>query len=238
MLETPLLEAKSLRRNFGSLVAVDGVDFALAPGAFLTVFGPNGAGKTTLLRLLGGGLSPTAGEVRVGGQPVVTSDARVRGRIGVLSHQTFLYGHLTAAENLAFYASLYGVRDRDRVSASLDRVGLAGRAHSFVKGFSRGMRQRLALARTLLHEPDLVLLDEPYTGLDAHAAVVLRDVLGALKDGKRTVVMVTHNLAEGLEMADRVAVQVRGRWVYDASGDEARGKDFARYYVGLVDASG
>jgi heme exporter protein A len=174
----------------------------------------------------------------VGGQPVVTSDARVRGRIGVLSHQTFLYGHLTAAENLAFYASLYGVRDRDRVSASLDRVGLAGRAHSFVKGFSRGMRQRLALARTLLHEPDLVLLDEPYTGLDAHAAVVLRDVLGALKDGKRTVVMVTHNLAEGLEMADRVAVQVRGRWVYDASGDEARGKDFARYYVGLVDASG
>jgi heme exporter protein A len=238
MLETPLLEAKSLRRNFGSLVAVDGVDFALAPGAFLTVFGPNGAGKTTLLRLLGGGLSPTAGEVRVGGQPVVTSDARVRGRIGVLSHQTFLYGHLTAAENLAFYASLYGVRDRDRVSASLDRVGLAGRAHSFVKGFSRGMRQRLALARTLLHEPDLVLLDEPYTGLDAHAAVVLRDVLGALKDGKRTVVMVTHNLAEGLEMADRVAVQVRGRGVYDASGDEARGKDFARYYVRLVDASG
>lgn len=235
----PLLEARELRRSFGPLLAVDGVSFALDPGEFLTVFGPNGAGKTTLLRLLGGGLHPSSGEVRIGGHVLDPRETAWRSRIGVLSHQTFLYGHLTAAENLAFYAALYGVGDgREHVRASLDRVGLLERADDRVRTFSRGMRQRLSLARTLLHDPELVLLDEPYTGLDAHAAAVLRRVLAALKDGRRTVVMVTHNLAEGLELADRVAIQVRGRFVHDGPAEAARGGDFARFYVGAVEEAG
>jgi heme exporter protein A len=233
-----LLEARGLERSFGPLRAVDGVSFSLEAGESLTVFGPNGAGKTTLLSLLGGGLRPTAGEVRIGGEPLDPSEGEWRGRIGVLSHQGFLYGHLTAAENLRFYADLYGIPWRHAVPDALARVGLEARADSRVRTFSRGMRQRLALARTLLHDPELVLLDEPYTGLDAHAAAVLREVLGALRDGRRTVVMVTHNLAEGLELADRVAIQVQGRFVHLAPAATARSEDFARFYLDAVEAAG
>lgn len=234
----PLLEARDLTRSFGPLLAVDGISFSLEAGEFLTVFGPNGAGKTTLLSLLAGGLRPTSGEVKLGGGALDPGGTGWRSRIGVLSHQGFLYGHLTAAENLRFYAALYGVEDPERIDAGLVRVGLETRADTRVRDFSRGMRQRLALARTLLHEPELVLLDEPYTGLDAHAAAVLREVLGALKDGRRTVVMVTHNLAEGLELADRVAIQARGRFVHHGTAAQARGGDFARFYLEAVEAAG
>jgi heme exporter protein A len=234
----PLLEARNLQKSYGPLRAVDGVSFALEAGEFLTVFGPNGAGTTTLLGLLGGGLKPTSGEVLLGGEVIDPAETEWRTRIGVLSHQSFLYGHLSAAENLRFYAALYGVDGADLIPESLARVGLADRADSHVRTFSRGMRQRLALARTLLHDPELVLLDEPYTGLDAHAAAVLREVLGALKDGRRTVVMVTHNLAEGLELADRVAIQVRGRFVHLGTAERARELDFARFYVQSVEAVG
>ena len=234
----PLLEARDVTRSFGPVRAVDGVSFNLEAGEFLTVFGPNGAGKTTLLRLLAGGLQPTSGEVRLGGERLDPNETAWRGRIGVLSHQTFLYGHLTAAENLRFYAALYGAPGGEHILDSLARVGLGERAHDRARTFSRGMRQRLALARTLLHDPDLVLLDEPYTGLDAHAAAMLRGVLGALKDGRRTVVMVTHNRAEGLELADRVAIQVRGRFAHLGARGGLGDGDFARFYVDLVDAAG
>jgi heme exporter protein A len=233
--QPPLLEARDVKRSFGPYAAVDGVSFALAPGEFLTIFGPNGAGKTTLLRLLGGALHPTSGEVLIQGEPLDPADTDWRRRIGVLSHQTFLYGHLTAAENLLFYAGLYGVPNaHTRAHEALDRVGLLQRREGRVRTFSRGMRQRLALARTLLHEPDIVLLDEPYTGLDAHAAAVLREVLGALKDGRRTVVLVTHNLSEGLELADRVAVQVRGKFIHERRRADVQDQEFARFYVSLV----
>jgi heme exporter protein A len=225
--DVPLLEARRLVRHFGAVTAVDGVGFALRPGEFLTVFGPNGAGKSTLLRILGGGLRPTSGRVLIGGQPLRTGDPASARRLGVLSHQGYLYAHLTAAENLRFFGRLYGLADLDeRIPTRLDAVGLLARRDDRVGTFSRGMRQRLALARTLLHDPDVVLLDEPYTGLDAYAADVLRGVLEALKDGRRTVVLVTHALAQGLELADRVAVQVNGRWVMDGPrsglGDAAR----------------
>jgi heme exporter protein A len=234
----PLLEAHKLEKTYGPLRAVDGVSFSLEQGEFLTIFGPNGAGKTTLLRLLAGAVRPSGGEVRIAGERVDPHETTWRARIGVLSHQTFLYAHLTALENLRFYAALYGVRGSERVRWSLARVGLEERADSRVHTFSRGMRQRLALARTLLHDPELVLLDEPYTGLDAHAAAVLREVLGALKDGRRSVVMVTHNLAEGLELADRVSIQVRGRFVHQGPAQAARDRDFARFYVNAVEAVG
>lgn len=235
---TPSLEARRLVRHFGAATAVDGVTFALPPGTFLTIFGPNGAGKTTLLRLLGGGLRPNEGEVRIGGVPLRPGDPERTRRLGVLSHQGFLYGQLTAAENLRFYGSLYGLDDLERrVPERLERVGLLNRRDDPASSLSRGMRQRLALARTLLHDPEVVLLDEPYTGLDAHAADVLRDVLTALRDGRRTVVLVTHALHQGLALADRVAVQVEGRFVHDGPRDDLGDPhDFDRQYRGLVEA--
>ena len=142
-------------------------------------------------------------------------DVEWRRSVGILSHRTFLYGHLTARENLRFYGRLFGVPHlEERIVERLEAVELERRGDEPVRGFSRGMRQRLGLARTLLHDPAIVLLDEPYTGLDVHAASLLRELLSSLKDGRRTVVLVTHDLNQGLELADRVAIQVRGRFAH------------------------
>lgn len=232
-----MLSARGLVREFGALVAVAGIDLELDPGEFLTVFGPNGAGKTTLLSLLGGRLRPSAGEVRIMGEPLDFGETAWRSRIGVLSHQGMLYAHLTAAENLRFFGTLFGLTDLDtRIPARLEQVGLSDRADFLARQLSHGMRQRLALARALLHDPDLVLLDEPYTGLDPYAASVLRGVLSSLKDGRRTVVMVTHNLSEGLELSSRVAIQVRGRFAWESPREAIAAEVFERRYHDVVEA--
>ena len=232
----PLLDARGLVREFAGIAAVDGIDVSLPSGGFLVVFGPNGAGKTSLLRMLGGGLRPTRGEVWLGGERIEAGSPRGRERVGVLSHQTFLYGHLTARENLRFYGRLFGLSDLDRrLQHRLGEVGLLERADDLASTFSRGMRQRLGLARTLLHDPDLVLLDEPYTGLDPHAATVLRTVLETLRDGRRTVILVTHNLTQGLELADRVAIQARGRFAWEGRSTDVQARDFEGFYRETVD---
>jgi heme exporter protein A len=236
MTAAPLLEARGLVKEFAGLAAVDGVDISLPPGGFLTVFGPNGAGKTSLLKLLAGSMRATRGEVLVGGRRLEPGSTAGRERIGVLSHQTFLYGHLTARENLRLFGALYAVSDLEaRVAERLREVGLFERADDAVKTFSRGMRQRIGLARTLLHDPDVVLLDEPYTGLDVHASAVLRRVLEALRDGERTVVLVTHNLTQGLELADRAAIQVRGRFAWEGAADAVPTRDFEVFYQETVE---
>jgi heme exporter protein A len=227
----PVIEARGLEKWFGPHPAVRGIGFDLAAGQFLTLFGPNGAGKTTLLRLLAGALRPTRGEIRLAGEPMDHAEDGWRRRIGVLSHQTYLYARLSAAENLRFYGRLYGLDAlEERIGRGLREVGLWERRGDRVHGFSRGMQQRLALARTLLHEPELVLLDEPYTGLDPHAARMLRAVLEHLKDGRRTVVLVTHNLSQGLELADRVVVQVAGRWISDEPREGLDPASFEQLY--------
>ncbi len=232
------LEAEGLVRTFGGLRAVDGVSFRLAPGELLTVLGPNGAGKTTLLRMLAGTLRPTAGNVRVSGEPADIAEREWRSRVGVVSHQSLLYGQLSAEENLRFYGRLFGLKDlRDRIHERLASVGLSDRATTPVRDLSRGLKQRVALARALLHDPEVVLLDEPYAGLDAHAAAVLRDQLASLKNGSRTVVLVTHNLGQGLEIADRIAIQFRGRFVAveDRGGWDTEG--FETFYRATVEAA-
>ena len=232
----PVLEAASLVRDYGPVRAVDHVSFRLGAGEFLSVFGPNGAGKTSLLRLLAGGLRPTAGEVRVSGVPLTIGDRAARGRMGILSHLSFLYGRLTARENLVFHGRLHGLEDLDsRVPERLGDVGLERHADSRVDTLSRGTVQRLAVARALLHDPEIVLLDEPYTGLDAYAGAMLQELLSALKDGGRTVVMVTHNLGRGLELADRVAIQVRGRFVFEAGRAELDAGGLERSYRRAVE---
>jgi heme exporter protein A len=187
--------------------------------------------------MLAGATRPTRGEVKISGLPISFSEHDWRSKVGILSHRGFLYARLTAEENLRFYGELFGLDDlSDRIAEHLERVGLADRARFEVRQLSHGMRQRLSLARALLHDPDVVFLDEPYTGLDPSAAGLLRGVLNELKDGRRTVVMVTHNIAEGLQMATRVAIQVGGRfvWEQDASAIEFTG--FERQYHTVVEA--
>ncbi len=208
------MEVAGLAKRFGHVRALRGVDFALGSGESLAVFGPNGAGKTTLLRVLAGLLKPDGGAVRFGGRPLVSAESAHRRRVGLISHHSLLYDGLTAAENLVFYARLYGLADpRGAAAGALAAVGLGDRAGDRVATFSRGMVQRLAIARALLHGPDVLLLDEPFSGLDQHAAAALRELLGRLRAERRTMVLVTHNLDEGLELASHVAIQVAGRFV-------------------------
>jgi heme exporter protein A len=209
-----VLEVAGLAKRFGHVRALRGVDFALGVGESLAVFGPNGAGKTTLLRVLAGLLRPDAGTVRFGGALLVRGNAEHRRRVGLISHHSLLYDGLTAAENLVFYARLYSVAEpRAAAARALAGVGLEARASDLVGTFSRGMTQRLAIARALLHDPDVMLLDEPFSGLDQAAAAALRQLLGRLREERRTMVLVTHNIDEGLELATHVAIQVAGRFV-------------------------
>ncbi|MDH3208098.1 MAG: ABC transporter ATP-binding protein [Gemmatimonadota bacterium] len=231
-----VIEARALVREYGPVVAVDGIDLALGEGEFLAIFGPNGAGKSSLLGMLGGALRPTSGEVRIRGVPLDFSAGAWRRRVGVLSHKGFLYAHLTAEENLRFYGRLFGLKDLDsRIPERLARVGLTNRARFEVRQLSHGMRQRLSLARALLHDPDVVLLDEPFTGLDPSAASVLRDVLRELRDGYRTVVMVTHNLSEGLALATRVTIQVEGRLAWEGPTTSLEREGFEGFYHKVVE---
>jgi heme exporter protein A len=238
-LNPPLLEARGLVRTFGPVRAVDGVSFALAPGEVLTILGPNGAGKSTLLGLLAGTLHPTSGEIRFRGEAVDSTRTEARAALGLLSHRTFLYGALTARENLVFWARLHRLPDPGgRADRGLERVGLSEVANRPAGGFSRGMRQRLSLARTLLHDPALVLLDEPFTGLDVHAAALLRQVLQQLRDGARSVILVTHQLAEGVRLADRVAIQARGRFTFLGPTSELPQGQEEHFYRQAVEVAG
>jgi heme exporter protein A len=229
-----VVEVAGLTKRFGHVRALRGVDFALGAGESLAVFGPNGAGKTTLLRILAGLLKADGGVVRFGGEQLVRGNAAHRRRVGLISHHSLLYDGLTAAENLVFYARLYAVAEpRAAAARALAGVGLAARASDQVGTFSRGMVQRLAIARALLHDPDVMLLDEPFSGLDQGAAATLRELLGRLRAERRTMVLVTHNIDEGLELATHVAIQVAGRFV--SLG--AREGDLADYRVRYAEAT-
>jgi heme exporter protein A len=214
--KTPAIEVRKLTKAFGHQVALRGVDLAVAEGEFLTLFGPNGAGKTTLIRILASLTRPTAGTVHVRGQDLGKVATPVRRHLGLISHNPLLYGDLTPDENLRFFARMYDLDGAaDRIDAVLEQVGLAARRRDPVRTFSRGMVQRLAIARAILHDPTIMLLDEPYTGLDLQAADMLREVLQELAASNRTVVLTTHNLEQGLEMCNRAAILNRGKIAWE-----------------------
>jgi heme exporter protein A len=230
----PILLAEGLVRRFGARKAVDGVSLALAAGECLALFGPNGAGKTTLLRMLGGLLKPAAGRA-VLHHHSLPGDADVRRMVGLISHHTMLYAPLTALENVRFAAECYGVHDpAGAAHAALERLGAADRADTPVRLLSRGLQQRVSIARALVHGPELLLLDEPYTGLDESGARALTGALRALKASGAAMVLVTHHLGEGLALATRAAVMLNGRLVaeeratpqgFDVAGYAARYRD-------------
>lgn len=232
--EPPLVEARGLTRRYGPVRALSGVDLVLRRGEILLVLGPNGAGKSTLLRTIAGLLLPTAGSVVIDGRALKRDDPDARRPIGLLSHQSLLYDELTLLENLLLTATLYRLTDaRPRALAALAAQGLEQRAHDKPRSLSRGMQQRAAIARALLHDPALLLLDEPFTGLDAVAADRLRQLLLAERSGSRAMVIVTHHAAEAWELATRVGVLRNGQWVFESNRPEDLGQ-FERTYQGLA----
>ncbi|MDQ3674149.1 MAG: heme ABC exporter ATP-binding protein CcmA [Gemmatimonadota bacterium] len=215
--EAPLLEVAGLGRSFGARRAVADVSFSLRAGECLALFGPNGAGKTTLLRVLAGLLKPSAGSAKIGGISL-PGGAPARSRIGLVSHHTMLYDALSARENVSFAARLYGIRDAARVESVLERMSMLERAHTSVRSLSRGMQQRVSIARAMVHSPQLVLADEPYNGLDDSGSRALTSLLRELTAAGTAVIIVTHNLVEGLALATHAAIMRSGSFVrYDAS---------------------
>ena len=209
------IEVRHLRKAFGTLKAVDGIDFELKQGEFLTVFGPNGAGKTTLIKILSGLTQPSSGTAKVAGFDVTEGHPEMRKEIGVISHSTALYADLTPLENLMFFARMHGLEQpEDKALKVIEEVGLSRRRNDRVRTFSRGMLQRLSIARAVLHDPAILFLDEPFTGLDLHATNVLKEHLQRLHDRRRTILMITHDISCGLEMCDKVALQVQGKFAF------------------------
>ena len=230
------IETNKLTKSFGDRKAVDGVSIQVPKGAFLSIFGPNGAGKTTLLRVLTTCARPTKGEVRICGIDLKEEPDEARGCMSLISHAPMLYPDLTAYENLMIYAQLYGVEDpKARVMELLAAVELKHRRFDVVRTFSRGMLQRLSIARALIHDPKVVFLDEPYSGLDPHAVEVFDQLIAKHREG-RTFVMVSHDFAKGFDMCTHALVLAKGRVVaFDAKEnlDAAEFEQLYRTTVGM-----
>jgi heme exporter protein A len=228
---TPVIEATGLGRRFAGVVALDGVGLTVAAGESVAIFGANGAGKTTLLRLLATLLRPSAGELRLFGHDLRDGGRQARRRTGFLSHQSFLYPDLTPTENLDFYARMYRVPARARrVRELLDSVGLGGWAHRPVRTLSRGLEQRCALARVLMHAPDLLLLDEPFTGLDVDAGVMLAQRLRQAHEDGATLLMSTHDAPRAFEICDRGIILAHGQVAWAGNLASMGAPAFARVY--------
>jgi heme exporter protein A len=216
-----MIEVRNLVKRFGLKTILRGLEFEAQPGEFVGLLGPNGAGKTTFLRILASLSRPNLGLVKLAGYRLPQQAAQVRRKLGVLSHQPLLYGDLTAEENLRFYGRMYNVQNyAARQQEVLELVDLSKRANDLVRTFSRGMQQRLSIARAVLHDPEILLLDEPYTGLDQDASSMLDDVLKQIAAQGRTVVMTSHDLARAAELGTRFDVLSRGKIVASAGRDE------------------
>jgi len=217
----PVIEVRKLVKRFGLKTILKGLEFSAEPGEFVGLLGPNGAGKTTFLRILSSLSRPTMGMIRVAGFYLPQQAAGVRANLGVLSHLPLLYGDLTGEENLQFYGRMYAVENLDtRIGEVLDLVDLSKRGRDLVRTYSRGMAQRLAIARAVIHDPSILLLDEPYTGLDQDASSMLDTVLKQIAAQGRTVVMTSHDLARSELLATRFDVLSRGKIIASAKREE------------------
>ena len=225
-----IIEAEGLSKAYGSLPVLRGIDFSVRRGEFVALLGANGSGKSTLLRLLSGLSRPTAGLIRIGGWEMPREAMAARAQIGLVAHQPLLYENLTARENLDFYGKLYGLGREERqrrIADALVTAGLRKRADSLAGAFSRGMKQRLSIARATLHQPAILLLDEPYSGLDQAAGERLDELLSSAIQAKRAIIMSSHQLERIPRAAGRALVLSRGRITFD---DAIASRDMSEIY--------
>ena len=231
-----IIEVENLTKTYGLLSVLRSLSFDLARGETVALLGQNGSGKSTLLRLLAGLGKPSAGVIRIGGWQMPREAMEVRRQIGLVSHQPLLYGNLSARENLDFFGKLYGMSNDERgerISAVLNQIGLKKRGDSLARSFSHGMQQRLSIARALLHQPDILLLDEPFTGLDQAAAEVLEElIVSAQKDG-RTLMMTTHQLGRAPRLASRALILSRGQIAFDGNIAKMSPASLGELYAGI-----
>lgn len=226
-----MIEVKKLVKRFGLKTVLRGLDFTVQPGEFVALLGPNGAGKTTFLRILASLSRPSLGHVRVAGYSLPQQAAQVRARLGVVSHLPLLYPDLTAEENLRFYARMYGIANQSAcITEVLGMVGLEHRRNDLVRTFSRGMQQRLSIGRAVIHDPEVMLFDEPYTGLDQDASEMLDEVLKSVAARGRTVVMTSHDLARAEDLATRFDILSRGVIAASTTPSRLRNTNLLAYY--------
>jgi len=225
------IEIQGLTKSFGTRPALRGIDLKVAQGESVVIFGPNGAGKTTLIKVLATIINPSSGRFLVDGLNTKNNAEEIRRRIGVVTHQPFLYNNLTAYENLEFYSRMYDVpRRKERIHEVLTMVGMTSHLHDRVGTLSRGMQQRLSIARLLLHKPTIILLDEPETGLDQQASALLWEALRTEGEVKRTLIHTTHSLERGFETCDRLLILVQGKIAYERERQALNMADLKQAY--------
>ncbi|MFZ3166372.1 MAG: ABC transporter ATP-binding protein [Candidatus Methanoperedens sp.] len=197
------------------------IDLKIEKGEFLTIFGPNGAGKTTLIKIMATLVTPTSGKVLIEGLDIKENPIEIRKKIGVISHETYLYTELTAAENLRFFGKMYDTpRLEERIDELIKQVGLTYRKNDRVRTFSRGMKQRLSIARALIHDPPILFLDEPYTGLDQHAIATFDKILGGMNAMDKTRVLISHDIEHGISLCDRAIILTGGHIAHEMTENE------------------
>jgi len=226
------LEAEDIRKTFGQFTALAGVTLNVERGEFVALFGRNGAGKTTFLKIAATLVKHTHGTLRINGIDIREAPEQARRHIGFLSHNTYLYRDLNPVENLRFFARLYGLKQPEsRIESLLDRVGLRRRMSDPVRAFSRGLHQRVGIARVMLHDPSLILLDEPYTGLDANAVGTLNEMLDEASAAGKTIILTTHDIDQGLRAATRAVIIDRGKIVFSGSAKDPEIRDAYGTYI-------
>lgn len=226
-----MVEVRSLIKRFGLKVVLRGIDLTVNQGEIVAVLGPNGAGKSTLLRILATLSRPSAGLVKIAGYNLPAQSAFVRQHLGVVTHSPLLYGDLTAAENLNFYGRMYQLPHlKERIGEVLQLVGLYQRQRDLVRTFSRGMQQRLAIGRAVLHDPAVILFDEPYTGLDQEACDMLDQVLLRVAARGRTIIMTSHDLWRVADLAKRFAILSNGKIVASIEKNDLRSMHLLEFY--------
>lgn len=229
------VETRGLVKKFGFKTALRKVDLLLERGDCLALFGPNGAGKTTLIQILCSLMLPTSGKVAISGFDTRYHRGVLHQLIGVISHDTFLYDNLTAVENLIFYGRMYNVPNlNSRIDDLLGRVGLSAYKNDPTQTYSRGMKQRLAVARAIIHDPVVLFLDEPYTGLDQQGVDDLQRLLDQFRDKQKTIILTSHNLVKGLELCSHAAVLKAGKLIYHEDIAKINKSDFKQIYKKLT----
>ena len=232
------IKLQNVKKSYGNFNALVDISFDLFKGDFLSIFGPNGAGKSTLLKILSAQTRHTRGKVLFDNVELNSKPNEFRRSFGVISHLPFLYENLTAEENLKFYGKIYSVENIEkRVNELLKKVELINRKNDLVRNYSRGMLQRLSIARALVHNPEIILLDEPYTGLDQHASYILTNILREQFEYKKTIIMVTHNLSRGYDLASKIIIMKQGKIAFMEEKNNISEYEFEDIYLSKVSES-